>query len=374
MSAVAEGSPDPVVVHPALARPNARFDALDGLRGLAAIAVMVFHYTEHNGLRWIGNSWVAVDLFFVLSGFVIAHSYADKIAGGMRFTRFLAIRWMRLGPLYLVGLAMGVAALVVTLELDPPAAPVSTLQWIWAAILGIFWLPFVNDLTWPFAGDMIRGAIFPLNIPAWSLFFELAVNVAFFACVRSTGRTAGRIWILLAWAGFFFLTWRWHVFNPGWSSNWHGLVLGMLRVTAEFFLGALIWQQGWHRSWLATRLPFAAIAVGAACLLAFALTSPKVALLDTLVGVPLTITLLAGVEVSGWSQRVCRELGEISYPLYILHYPLFQLCYELTSLRDLHPALQVVLVGALALGLAALFAKLDRAVRARWSSRTTRSA
>jgi peptidoglycan/LPS O-acetylase OafA/YrhL len=373
MSAFSESSTDRVPAQPALARAT-RFDALDGLRGLAAIAVMVFHYTEHNGLRWIGNSWVAVDLFFVLSGFVIAYSYADKIAGGMRFTRFLALRWMRLGPLYLVGLALGIVALVVTLKLDPPAAPVSTVQWICAAILGIFWLPYVNDLAWPFAGDLIRGAIFPLNIPAWSLFFELAVNVAFFACVKSTGRTAGRIWILLAWAGFFFLTWHWHVFNPGWSSTWHGLVLGMLRVTAEFFLGALIWQQAWHRSWLATRLPFAAIAVGAGCLLAFALTSPKVALLDTLVGVPLTITLLAGVEVSGWAQRVCRELGEISYPLYILHYPLFQLCFELTSLRDLHPALQVGLVGVLALALAAWFAKLDRAVRARWSSRATRPA
>jgi peptidoglycan/LPS O-acetylase OafA/YrhL len=344
------------------------------MRGLAAIAVMVFHYTEHNGLEWIQNAWVAVDLFFVLSGFVIAYSYADKIAGGMPFTRFLAIRWMRLGPLYLVGLAMGVAALVVTLKLDPPSVPVPTLQWISAAIVGLFWLPFVNDTMWPFAGDEIRGAIFPLNIPSWSLFFELTVNVLFFVCVKSTGRAAGRIWILLAWAGFVLLTWRWHVFNPGWSSNWHGLVLGLFRVSAEFFLGALIWQQGWYRSWLAMRLPSAAIAAGAACLLAFAFTSPKVALLDTIVGVPVTIALLAGVQVSGLAQRVCRELGEISYPLYIVHYPLFQLCFELTSLRNLHPVMQVVLVGLLALGLAALFAKLDRAMRARWSARATQPA
>lgn len=365
---------DQMQAHAPRVRPKLRFDALDGLRGLAAIAVMVFHYTEHNGLHWIGNSWVAVDLFFVLSGFVIAYSYADKIAGGMHFTRFLALRWTRLGPLYLVGLAMGVTALVVTLKLDPPRAVVPTLQWIWAAILGLFWFPDVNDIKWPFAGDTVRGAIFPLNIPAWSLFFELAVNVLFFTRLRSTGRAAGRVWILLAWMGFILLTWRWHILNPGWSSNWHGLVLGMLRVTAEFFLGALIWQQGWHLSWLARRMRFAAIAVGAGCLLAFASTEPWAALINTVVGVPLTITFLAGVDLSGWAQRVCRLLGEISYPLYILHYPLFQLCFELTRLRELNPALQVGLVGLLALGLAALFAKLDRVTRARWSSRTTQLA
>jgi peptidoglycan/LPS O-acetylase OafA/YrhL len=358
----------------AAARPNARFDVLDGLRGLAAIAVMVFHYTEHNGLRWIENSWVAVDLFFVLSGFVIAYSYADRIAGGMSLGRFVALRWLRLGPLYMLGLTLGVLALVVTLKLDPPPTPVPTLQWVWAAILGLFWLPFPNNLNWPFDGDTIRGAIFPLNIPAWSLFFELYVNVLFFICVKSIGRVAGRVWILAAWAVFVLLTWRWHILNPGWSSEWHGLALGISRVTAEFFLGALIWQQGWHRSWVATRLRFAWVAVGVGCLLAFALSSPKVALLDTLIGVPLTITVLAGVEVGGWARAVCRQLGEISYPLYIVHYPLFQLCFELTRLRELHPAVQVGLVGVLAVVLAALLAKLDRAVRARFSARAPQPA
>ena len=368
-------SQDVAVSRPAqVTRPGTRFDVLDGLRGLAAIAVMVFHYTEHNGLRWIENSWVAVDLFFVLSGFVIAYSYADKIAGGMGFGRFIALRWLRLGPLYMLGLALGVVALVVTLKLEPPPTPVPTLQWIWAAILGLFWLPYPNNLSWPFDGDMIRGAIFPLNIPAWSLFFELYVNVLFYSCVRSVGRVAGRIWILAAWAVFMLLTWRWHLLNPGWSSDWHGLVLGIFRVTAEFFLGALIWQQGWHRSGFASWLRFAWVAVGVGCLLAFAMSSPKVALLDTLIGVPLTITLLAGVEVGGWARTICRQLGEISYPLYIVHYPLFQLCYELTRLRELPPALQVAVVALPALVFAALLAKLDRAVRARWSARTPRPA
>jgi hypothetical protein len=66
-----------------------RFDLLDGLRGIAAIGVMIYHYTLHNGLHWLGGAWVAVDLFFILSGFVIAHSYGNKILNGMGIQQFL---------------------------------------------------------------------------------------------------------------------------------------------------------------------------------------------------------------------------------------------------------------------------------------------
>jgi peptidoglycan/LPS O-acetylase OafA/YrhL len=93
-----------------------RFDLLDGLRGLAAIAVMVHHFTQHNGLHWLGGAWVAVDLFFILSGFVIAHSYGIKLLAGMPLRQFLLIRLNRLGPLYFFGLLIGLIAALLAMR------------------------------------------------------------------------------------------------------------------------------------------------------------------------------------------------------------------------------------------------------------------
>jgi peptidoglycan/LPS O-acetylase OafA/YrhL len=94
---------------------STRFDLLDGLRGVAAIAVMLHHYTQHTGWDWFGGAWVAVDLFFVLSGFVIAHSYSKKLLNGMSFREFAFVRLVRLAPLYLLGLALGVCAVLLSM-------------------------------------------------------------------------------------------------------------------------------------------------------------------------------------------------------------------------------------------------------------------
>src|SRR5476649_797527 len=94
---------------------STRFDLLDGLRGVAAIAVMLHHYTQHTGWDWFGGAWVAVDLFFVLSGFVIAHSYSKKILNGISFRDFTSVRLVRLAPLYLLGLALGVCAVFLSM-------------------------------------------------------------------------------------------------------------------------------------------------------------------------------------------------------------------------------------------------------------------
>jgi peptidoglycan/LPS O-acetylase OafA/YrhL len=65
-----------------------RFDALDGLRGIVALAVVIYHYGDHLGLPWLPHAWVAVDTFFILSGFVLAHSYTRRVHAGMGFVDF----------------------------------------------------------------------------------------------------------------------------------------------------------------------------------------------------------------------------------------------------------------------------------------------
>src|ERR1700733_9805135 len=85
-----------------------RFYVLDGMRGIAAIIVMLYHFYLDMHLRYFKNSFVAVDFFFVLSGFVLCHAYGNKLLNGMSVGEFLARRIGRLYPLFALGVLMGV--------------------------------------------------------------------------------------------------------------------------------------------------------------------------------------------------------------------------------------------------------------------------
>jgi len=350
-------APVPPATVPGLPGTPHRFEALDGLRGLAAIAVMLFHYGEHNGLHWLPSAWVAVDLFFVLSGFVIAHSYAARLRAGMSLGDFMAVRWLRLGPLYLVGLALGAAALAVTMSLGR-AGHVTAPEALSAAGLDLLWLPYLNHVAWPFGGEVVRGPVFPLNIPAWSLFFEAIVNLLFVAHVKRFGRSAGVALVAVSGVVFIAITLRLGVINPGWSGG--TLVYGFPRVIFEFFLGALIFELKLHERRIG---PWLTGLAATTLFASFLSTNVKAALLDAWFVVPLAVIAVAGLRVRGPARGLCHWLGDISYPLYIVHYPLFQLAYELFRLREVDPKLQVASVSLLAIAIAWLLVGADRRVR-----------
>ena len=88
---------------------KSHFEVLDGLRGVAAIAVMLFHSYHAEGL--FHNAWSAVDLFFLLSGFVIAYSSDEHLQHGMPATQFLLRRLIRLYPMIVLGTLVGVSML-----------------------------------------------------------------------------------------------------------------------------------------------------------------------------------------------------------------------------------------------------------------------
>src|ERR1700754_1815377 len=90
-----------------------RYHTLDAMRGVAALSVLLYHWRPQ--LPWIlfGSGYLAVDLFFLLSGFIIAHAYDEKLAKGLGFLDFLALRLMRLCPMLAFGTAIGFALLAV---------------------------------------------------------------------------------------------------------------------------------------------------------------------------------------------------------------------------------------------------------------------
>lgn len=339
--------------------PAQRFDLLDGIRGIAAIAVMLYHFSLYSGLHWVDGAWAAVDLFFVLSGFVIAHSYGKKILGGLSFRRFLWLRVLRLGPLYSVGLLLGFAAMVLISALGQ-APHIGAADILRAFALGTLWLPDFNSLSWPFGASSAKSPLFPLNDPAWSLFFEMFVNVLFFAFVASARKTSSRTFVALSLALFLFTTLHYNQINPGWRSV--SFVFAFPRVIAEFFLGTLIHQEQLHRRKLHPAFAITAVAL---VFSGFLSTHPDIAIANAFLGVPLVIITASGIPVAGQARTLCHELGELSYPLYVTHFPLYRLLYAGLGLGRVPAPAQVLLLAAISIGAAFALSQFDRKRRRR---------
>jgi len=155
---------------------RARYDVLDGLRGVAAISVMLFHYTQDSFPR---NTDMAVDLFFILSGFVIAHSYGSRLQNSMSVLDYTGRRLIRLYPMYIAGIIIGIPVLfLVTKAGLANYSPKSILGNIF---LNCFFLPDFNGRTVLELNGTTHftGELFPLNPPSWSLFFELVASLTF---------------------------------------------------------------------------------------------------------------------------------------------------------------------------------------------------
>jgi peptidoglycan/LPS O-acetylase OafA/YrhL len=162
-----------------------RYDILDGMRGIAAISVMVMHATNNNNHPVFHSAYIAVDFFFILSGFVLAHSYGPR--SDMNFSEFLCRRLIRLYPMFLIGLVIGAPILIMATKLG--YTNYNNKSVVVGLIYNIFYIPFLNNGDiYSKISDTVHGPIFPANDPSWSLFFEIIANFFFFALFRSGRR------------------------------------------------------------------------------------------------------------------------------------------------------------------------------------------
>jgi peptidoglycan/LPS O-acetylase OafA/YrhL len=129
-----------------------RFNTLDGMRGIAAIAVMLYHLTQHSSYGIFPNSNLAVDLFFCLSGFVVAFSYLDRLQGSMTVKEFIVKRLIRLYPMFFFGLCLGIIALL--LKYLSGQTNLSISQVVTAISLNALYLPFISDFYVQVGNDM----------------------------------------------------------------------------------------------------------------------------------------------------------------------------------------------------------------------------
>ncbi len=294
--------------------PSGRFFALDAFRGVAAVIVVCLHNHGHfHGLPLPASGWLAVDLFFLLSGFVIAHAYDQRLAGAMTPRRFLQVRLIRLYPLYFLGLAIG--AIDTLLIARPWSGAVPLRPFVEDIGLGFLLLPSPHTIGQSF------DPTFPLNLPAWSLFFELVVNLVYAAVHRHL--TTRRLVVLVIAAGVALVGTALAHGSSELGNYWHTFAAGIPRVAFSFFMGVLL-----HR--LPLRWPalgagwFAGLTLLLIGLLMLRPGPGAVGLgydLLCILGIfPLLVLAGAAVRSGPSLQSLCAAAGDTSYAIYILHF------------------------------------------------------
>lgn len=287
------------------------FDVLNGLRGVAAIAVVTMHMSMYFGVLHPANVAPAVDFFFVLSGFVIAYAYERKLASGLLWRRFFLARIIRLYPLYLLGLVLG--SLVVWFLEHPtiPARFFSTLG------LNLLFLPN------PVALDPNTTPLFPINFPSWSLFVELIANLVYAALAPRLGN---RLLIAIIGAGFLGLVATGLITGTLDEGTQRLQILGGLaRVTFSFFAGVAL-----HRRWAIrpTGIHLHPALLFVLLLLPLMLKpgAPLGWLYELAVltlYMPAIVWLGSGSRPRGAWLPISVALGALSYPLYMIHAPVW---------------------------------------------------
>ena len=277
---------------------KSHFEVLDGLRGVAAIAVMLFHSYRAEGL--FHNAWSAVDLFFLLSGFVIAYSSDEHLQQGMPATQFLLRRLIRLYPMIMLGTLVGVAGAIANYKISA-SYPYSLWQIVTYGCLTLLLL------------------FFEFNPPFWSIFSELVVNTFYALLAR---RLATPVLAPIVFFGLIIVA----MGGPfAWDENRNFFLflwLGLARAATGFFGGVLFF-----RLWKAGRLPRLSGNFVVLSVILLAVFTFPVEISGWLY--PPAFTVMATIIAFGVGARpnrldkYCALLGQISYPLYALHWPSF---------------------------------------------------
>ena len=366
------------------------YEQLDGLRGVAAILVLFYHIFEGfsfaeitNGdgdgiIRTLNHGHIAVDFFFILSGFVLSYAYDDRWKK-MNTWQFFKRRLIRLHPMLIMGAVIGTIAFAFVgfEKWDGATTPTG---WIMIAmLLTMFMIPAVPGVPYEVRGN---GEMFPLNGPAWSLFFEYIGNIIYALAIR---RLSTKILTILtivlgcihAW---FFIgnVSGYDMVGVGWtidSANFWG---GLIRMLFPFTMGMLIARTFKPRKvkgafWICS------IALVALFAVPYIPSAGEISLnsLYEVICIAFVFPFIVWLGACGIcgekTAKASKLLGEISYPLYIVHYPIMYIFYAWLIEKkyyNLHDSWEtVLLVISSSILLAFLCLKLyDEPVR-RWLSR-----
>ncbi len=314
---------------------------LDGLRGVAALLVVWYHvfegYQFGSGaaiIKEMNHGYLAVDFFFILSGFVIGYAYDDRWGKTLSMGNFFKRRLIRLHPMVVMGAVIGLIMFLMQGAVTWDGTHATTSAMMIALLCAMLMIPAVPGCNYEIRGN---GEMFPLNGPAWSLFFEYIGNILYALFIhrlstKMLGALAAVLSLALAWftltdpAGY-------GMFGIGWTLDGLNFVGGLIRMACPFTIGMFL-----------SRI-FKPVAVKGAfwiCALALLLLFhvPYIegndpccingifeAVCIILIFPVLVLLGASGTTTDGFSTRVCTFLGDISFPLYIVHYPFMYYFY-----------------------------------------------
>lgn len=316
-----------------------RYEILDGLRGVASVLVILFHlfetYSAGAAEQIINHGYLAVDFFFVLSGFVIGYAYDDRW-DRMSVGGFFKRRLIRLHPMVIMGTVIG-ASLYFFGQCDgfPLIGHVPGWKVLLAFVMGCLMIPCGMKMDIRGWGEMNS-----FNGPNWSLTWEYLANILYALIFRRLPNVL--LGILTAAAAFctLDLCLDWNVFGlltdgrdalrytviGGWSLTPEQIYIGLTRLMYPFLCGLLLSRIGkfikvkggfWWCSLILVVL-FAVPCIGGAGNILNGVYNA----VCILICFPLIVMMGAGSEIKGQrSTKICTFLGELSYPLYITHYP-----------------------------------------------------
>ena len=307
-----------------------RYEILDGLRGVAAVVILVYHLFEACGIV-LGHAYLGVDFFFALSGFVIGYAYDDRW-GKMSVGDFFKRRLVRLHPMLIMGTTVGF--LLYYFGKCEAFPYIGQWPWWWVVLMYLYtclMLPMAR--SWDMRGWDDTNSF---NGSTWSLQWEYIANILYALVLRFLPKAALIALTAVAAMGTIDITFNLdmlgllegrfgapHTVNGGWNLSSHELYVGAVRLMYPFLMGLLLSRL---KATLKVRGAFALCSVLVAVMMLWPVMEGTLngiyEAACILLLIPAIVAIGAGSTVSGKRMmRLCKFLGEISYPLYITHLP-----------------------------------------------------